>query len=217
MQDKQISTLQYITPNLAHPKDYLNDIMEVCESGANWVQLRMKEIPKNIILQTASKAKRICDQYGCQLIINDHPEIAHKIGAAGVHVGKEDKEVEYIRERYGDKLIIGATANCLDDILLVAETADYIGLGPFRFTDTKKKLSPILGVEGYKSIMDALKVKGINIPVLAIGGIDEEDISDLKSTGIYGVALSGSIHKSENQRLIIDYITKTFDYADYSQ
>ncbi|WP_215226110.1 thiamine phosphate synthase [Echinicola shivajiensis] len=217
MQDKQISTLQYITPNLDHQDDYLYNIKLVCENGVDWVQLRMKEFPKDTILQTASKAKHICDQYGCQLIINDHPEIAHKVGASGVHVGKEDKEVEYIRERYGNKLIIGATANCLEDILGVAETADYIGLGPFRFTETKKKLSPVLGVEGFKTIMDALKIKGINIPVLGIGGIGESDITDLKTTGIYGVALSGFIHKSENQRLMIDYIIKTFDYADYSQ
>ncbi|WP_186757880.1 thiamine phosphate synthase [Echinicola salinicaeni] len=217
MQDKQISTLHYITPNLDHQDDYLYNIKQVCENGTDWVQLRMKEFPKETILQTASKAKNICDQYGCQLIINDHPEIAHKVRASGVHVGKEDKKVAYIRERYGSKLIIGATANSLEDILEVAETADYIGLGPFRFTDTKKKLSPILGKEGYRSIMESLRLKGIDIPVLGIGGIKELDIDDLSTTGIYGVALSGLIHKSENQKLIIEHITKTFDYANYSQ
>ncbi|UCS92627.1 thiamine phosphate synthase [Echinicola marina] len=217
MQNKHISTLHYITPNLAHQDDYLLDIAGVCKSGATWVQLRMKEFPKETILQIASKAKNICDQYGCQLIINDHPEIAHKVRAAGVHVGKEDKKVAYIRERYGSKLIIGATANRLEDIIEVSETADYIGLGPFRFTETKKKLSPILGKEGYVSIMESLRIKGITIPVLGIGGIEEADIDDLSATGIYGVALSGLIHKSENQKLIIEHITKTFDYANYSQ
>lgn len=217
MQSKLISTFQYITPNLTHQDDYLSDIQKVCSQGVKWVQLRMKEFPKPIILQTAYKAKQICDDFDCQLIINDHPEIAQKVKAAGVHVGKDDQKAEEIRYRFENDLIIGATANTLGDILNVEEFVDYIGLGPFRFTATKKKLSPILGLEGYREILGQLILKGKNIPVVGIGGIEIEDIAELKNTGLYGVAASGLINRVENPESIIKEIKKTFDHAYHCQ
>jgi len=217
MRNKLISTFQYITPNLDHQDDYLYDIRKVCSKGVKWVQLRMKAFPKPIILQTAYLAKEICDNYGCQLIINDHPEIANKVKAAGVHVGKEDQKVEEIRYRFGNAMIIGATANTLEDILKVIEYVDYIGLGPFRFTSTKKKLSPILGLEGYKEILGQLVLQGKDIPVVGIGGIGMDDLAELKNTGLHGIAASGLVQKAENPEIIIQEIIKTFDYVDHCQ
>ncbi|GAB3647321.1 thiamine phosphate synthase [Echinicola sediminis] len=217
MQNKLISTFQYITPNLAHQDDYILDIKRVCSTGVKWVQLRMKAFPKPVVLQTAFGAKEVCDHHGCQLIINDHPEIANKVKAAGVHVGKEDRKAADIRYRYGNDLIIGATANTLEDILKVEEYADYVGLGPFRFTNTKKKLSPILGLEGYKEILGQLMLQGKDIPVVGIGGIEMEDLHELSKTGLHGIAASGLLHRAENPESIIQEITKTFHYADHCQ
>ncbi|QDH80392.1 thiamine phosphate synthase [Echinicola soli] len=212
-----ISFLHYITPNLDHPKDYLDTIQTYGEAGGKWVQLRMKAFPKSVILRTAYRAKEICDVFGCSLIINDHPEIAHKSGAYGVHVGKNDKSVEDIRERYGNRMVIGATANTLEDILAAANTADYIGLGPFRFTSTKKDLSKILGITGYQVIMDKVKTMFPDLPIIAIGGIISEDLASLKAIGLDGVAVSGLLHQSETPQELIKEIKNTFDYVDHCQ
>ncbi|WP_225444095.1 thiamine phosphate synthase [Echinicola arenosa] len=217
MYNKNISQFQYITPNLNHPDDFLYDIEKKCDLGVKWIQLRMKDFPKSIILKTAFLAKVICEKYDCTLIINDHPEIAKKSGAAGVHVGKEDQQVLDIRERFGSELLIGATANTLEDILAVKDQVDYIGLGPFQFTSTKKKLSPILGLEGYQFILEQLRFHNIDIPIIGIGGIKANDLVDLRSCGLYGVAVSGLINDSKEPEEIIQKINKTFDYADYSR
>ena len=76
--------------------------------------------------------------------------------------------------------------------------ADYLGIGPFRFTTTKKNLSPVLGLEGYASILSQMKEANINLPVVAIGGITNEDIPDILRTGVNGIALSGTILRAEN-------------------
>ena len=95
--------------------------------------------------------------------------------------------------------IIGATANSFADIQAAASAgADYIGLGPFRFTTTKENLSTILGVEGYSTIMQQCRKAGITIPVVAIGGITPDDIAALRETGVNGVAVSGAILNAED-------------------
>lgn len=209
-----ISTLHYITPNLSHPEDYLEDIKSHCLAGGKWIQLRMKEFPKAVVLKTACKAKEICDQYQCKLIINDYPEIAYKANAYGVHVGKEDKAAKDIRERYGDRLVIGATANTFADILEVAAVADYIGLGPLRFTSTKKKLSPVLYIIGYQEIMEKLKISHPALPIIAIGGIKVQDIALLKAAGVYGIAASHLLHTAQRPQQLIKEIQTTFSYAE---
>ena len=103
-------------------------------------------------------------------------ELVKQIGADGVHLGKLDMPIKEARERLGKDFIIGGTANTFEDIRQhAADGADYIGCGPFRFTTTKQKLSPILGLDGYHSILTQMREKGITIPVVAIGGITRED------------------------------------------
>ena len=103
------------------------------------------------------------------------------------------------RKLTGPDFIIGGTANTFDDIRrIVSEGADYIGCGPFRFTTTKKNLAPMLGTEGYKNILSQMKEAGISMPLVAIGGITCDDIPCLLSTGVSGIALSGSILRAES-------------------
>jgi len=175
---------------------HLRCINAACEAGIKWVQLRIKDKTDEEILEQAIQAREICDQHKVKLIMNDHPDIARKIGADGVHLGKEDMPVDEAR-KIGSKMIIGATANTIEDVVgHVKNGADYIGLGPFRFTGTKKNLSPILGIEGYQKIMSDCAKKGIDIPIIAIGGITTEDIPKLMETGIHGIAMSGAIANS---------------------
>src|SRR5690606_37581435 len=162
----------------------------------------------------AEQAKKICDAFGSKLIINDTVSIALKINADGVHLGKNDMPPAKAREILGSQKIIGATANTLNDCIeLHNQSVDYIGLGPYRFTTTKENLSPILGLAGYSYILHELKKKNFNLPIIAIGGILEKDISPILKTGVSGVAVSGMLTGSENINEIIERITKmTYAY-----
>ena len=132
-------------------------------------------------------------------IIDDHVELVKKIHADGVHPGKKDMPVAEARKMLGKDFIIGGTANTFEDVKMHYEAgADYIGCGPFRFTTTKKNLSPILGLEGYRSIVSQMKEAGIHLPIVAIGGITFEDIPSIMATGVTGIALSGTILRADN-------------------
>ena len=103
------------------------------------------------------------------------------------------------RKILGNNFIIGGTANTFENIRMHYKAgADYIGCGPFRFTTTKKNLSPILGLKGYADIVSQMRKENINLPIVAIGGITKEDIPSLMGTGITGIAISGSILRAEN-------------------
>ena len=158
------------------------------------MQLRMKDASVAEFIRTGRRVADICRRAGATFIVDDHVELVVELGADGVHLGKNDMPVAEARLLLGPGKIIGATANTFDDIRAAAVAgADYIGLGPFRFTTTKQKLSPVLGIEGYRQIMARCRREGIDLPVVAIGGILAEDVEALMSTGISGIALSGAI------------------------
>ncbi len=141
----------------------------------------------------------MCHKHGATFIIDDHVELVKQLKADGVHLGKNDMPIDEARRILGKDFIIGGTANTFEDVRMHAEAgADYIGCGPFRFTTTKKNLSPVLGLEGYTDIVSKMKAEGINLPIVAIGGITKEDIPSLMKTGINDIALSGSILRAEN-------------------
>lgn len=188
-----IDKLHYIsqeTENTSH----LDAINKTLIAGAKWIQLRVKNKPEDVILELAIKANALCRAYGVRLIVNDHPLIALKAGAYGLHLGLTDMPIAEARSIVGEQMIIGGTANTFEHVKQrVAEGADYIGLGPYRFTNTKQNLSPIIGLEGYEAIMEQVSIAGITTPIIAIGGIELNDISLIMTTGVHGVALSGAL------------------------
>lgn len=166
----------------------------VLRGGCRWIQLRMKEAEEREIIAAGRAIRRLCDTYGATFILDDHVELVGATGADGVHLGKNDTPPDEARHVLGPKAIIGSTANTFDDIDRAALLgADYIGLGPFRFTETKKRLSPILGTEGYADIMARCRKEGLALPVVAIGGITAADLPELMETGISGIAISGAL------------------------
>lgn len=200
--------IQFIS-HFTEQHTYLDSIRLALEGGIKWVQLRMKDATEDEIISVGTEIRRLCDQYGATFIIDDHVELVHKLKADGVHLGKNDMPIAEARNILGKDIIIGGTANTFEDIAAHYQaTANYIGCGPFRFTTTKKGLSPTLGLEGYRSIMTKVKEAGINIPVVAIGGITAEDIPDIMQTGISGIALSGAILRAENPIEEINRILK---------
>ncbi|MFI8380053.1 thiamine phosphate synthase [Leeuwenhoekiella sp. NPDC079379] len=196
--NKEISHLHYISQG-ADGKAHLEHIDRVLKAGCNWVQLRMKNTAFEEVLETAHKAKKLCDQFNAKLIINDNVSIVQEVDAAGVHLGQQDMSTAEARKILGESKVIGGTANTLEQCLdHLKNGVDYIGLGPLRFTSTKEKLSPILGIEGYSSVLQKYLKNQNTVPIIAIGGITKEDFEALKSCGIHGVAVSGLLTQSQN-------------------
>ena len=173
--------------------------MAVLQGGIKFIQLRMKDASDTEVLAVAEKLRPACDAYGALLTVDDRIHLLEAGLFDGVHVGKNDMPVAEAKKRTGDRFLLGATCNTPADALkAVSDGADYLGVGPFRFTETKKNLAPVLGLEGYERIMDTLQQRGIDIPVYAIGGITANDLPSLKSTGIHGVAVSGALLGSDD-------------------
>lgn len=200
------SKLQYISQGETAAMQ-LKNINEALDAGCNWVQLRFKNAKENELKTTAEEIKKLCETYTATFIINDHPVIAKEVDADGVHLGLTDMKISDAKNIIGANKILGGTANTLQDVLQrVEEGCNYVGLGPLRFTTTKARLSPVLGLDGYKNIINELKQRNIELPVYAIGGILAEDISSILQTGIYGVAVSGIITHHPNKKELVEEI-----------
>lgn len=185
--------LQFIT-HTNERYDEIAAVRAVLEGGCRWIQLRMKDAGRQQFLTVGREIGRMCREASATFILDDHVELVEELQADGVHVGKNDMPVQEARALLGPGRLIGATANTFEDIRRAAEQgADYIGLGPFRFTRTKARLSPLLGVEGYRSAMEQCRRSGIRLPVVAIGGITDADIPAILQTGVTGIALSGAL------------------------
>ena len=170
------------------------------------MQLRLKKVSYEEYLETAIAAKEICQKHQVKLTINDNTQVALESKADGLHLGKQDMSPSEARKIVGD-IIIGGTANTWEDIVYLAEQkVDYIGLGPFRFTNTKETLSPILGIEGYDKLLQKMKIAKIDIPVLAIGGIELEDIQYIVDIGVWGIAVSGLLVNAKDKKKVCDSI-----------
>ena len=177
---------------------YLDGIRLALDGGLKWIQLRMKDATDDDFLRIGKEVRKLCDSYHATFIIDDRVGLVRELGADGVHLGKKDMPIAEARRILGDNAIIGGTANTFEDIEMhYHASATYIGCGPFRFTTTKQGLSPTLGLEGYRNIMQKVTAAGIDIPIVAIGGITADDIPALMQTGIAGIALSGAILRAE--------------------
>lgn len=179
--------------------DHVEGAKLALQGGCRWIQLRMKDAMEIDFLRAAKKIRRLCDEYHATFILDDHVEWVGLTGADGVHLGKNDMPVDEARKMLGRNKIIGGTANTFEDVeRLSRQGADYIGCGPFRFTTTKKNLSPVLGLEGYRDITAQMKDHDIQLPIVAIGGILHQDIPAIMQTGVTGIAVSGAILNAEN-------------------
>lgn len=190
--------VQFITHTSAR-YTYADSARLALAGGCRWIQLRMKDAQREEIIATAAEILPLCREVGATFILDDHVELVELTGANGVHLGKNDMPIAEARRQLGHNKIIGGTANTFEDILAHAEAgADYIGCGPFRFTTTKKNLSPILGLEGYARIVEQMRQNNISLPIVAIGGIAFEDIPAILQTGVTGIALSGSVLRADD-------------------
>lgn len=185
--------LQYIT-NTDSPVSVVDQIKGVIAGGGRWIQIRMKDASDDEIRKVVEEIKPLCLETESFLILNDRVELAKTLDVGGVHLGKMDMLPSKARLTLGPAAVIGCTANTIEDIIAVhALDIDYIGIGPFRFTETKKNLAPVLGVDGIANICRQMKERQINIPTVAVGGIKKEDVDSLMAAGVEGLAVSGAI------------------------
>jgi thiamine-phosphate pyrophosphorylase len=197
MREARIGRVQPITKEGAR-WGIEEQVRAFCRGGADWVQLRLKQAGTDEFLRIAEEAREITSGHGSLLILDDRVDLVKKVGADGVHLGETDMDPGKAREKLGKDAIIGGTADRFERIEELASKTDYIGCGPYRFTDTKKGLSPILGLDGYRSILEGMDRKGIRIPLLAIGGVRVSDIPLLMQAGVFGIAVSSIITGSED-------------------
>lgn len=190
--------IQFIT-HYTERYSYLDSARIALEGGCRWIQLRMKNCPLSEVEAVGRQVKALCKEHDAIFIIDDYVELAQKLEADGVHLGKNDMPVAEARQVLGEGFLIGGTANTFEDIVRHYQGGtDYIGCGPFRFTTTKQNLSPVLGLQGYASLMQQMKETDIHLPVVAIGGITRQDIPDILRTGVHGIALSGAVLHANN-------------------
>ena len=169
------------------------------DAGGRWIQLRMKDASAEVIVCRGKEMLALCRNRRAVLVVHDAPQLAAAIGADGVHLGQADMPPIEARRIIGDGAVIGSTANTFEQIAARNDgETDYVGLGPFRFTTTKKNLSPVLGAEGYRTILGRMRTENIPLPVVAIGGIELPDIPQIMRTGVDGIALSGAIARADS-------------------
>lgn len=200
--------LQFIT-NTESSVSVSDQIKAFIKGGGRWVQVRMKDASDEEITKVIEEIKPLCIETETFLILDDRVELAKTLDVGGVHLGKEDMLPSKARMILGPAAVIGVTANTIDDVKAVRSLdIDYIGIGPFAQTSTKKNLSPILGIEGIKSICTQMNDLEINISHVAVGGIKREDVAALMEAGVNGIAVSGAIANAP------DIIKATEDFLE---
>lgn len=190
--------LQFIT----HQSDRFSipeEAQMAIEGGCRWIQLRMKDASDDEVRAVANEIIPLCKENDTFLIIDDRVELVNELRVSGVHLGKEDMDPMEARDILGPHAIIGVTANTAEDIIsFKGKDVDYVGLGPVHFTTTKAKLSPELGIEGVKRVIDEVRANGVELPIVAIGGVTENDIEPLLAAGVNGIAVSGAIINADD-------------------
>lgn len=185
--------LQFIT-NPSDRWSIAEEVQMAIEGGCRWIQLRMKDASDEEVRQTALELIPICRDHDTFLIIDDRVELVNELRVSGVHLGRNDMDPMEARELLGPHAIIGVTANTAEEIIKwKGKDVDYVGLGPVHTTTTKKNLAPVLGADGVKEIVDTVRQAGVELPIVAIGGLTIDDVDPLKAAGVNGIAVSGAI------------------------
>jgi thiamine-phosphate pyrophosphorylase len=190
---KYISKFHYLTQDLPH-RSHIQQAQIACEAGANWVQYRCMTKTDEEMIAEIHQIASICDDWGATLILANHYHLLDKVDAQGVHIEDLNADFAAIREAITDEKTLGASATNVEALLRIQNTGvvDYCGYGPFAHTDTKPNDKPLLGYNGYRE----LEKHQIEVPVIAVGGVQLTDVESLLATGIYGIAVSAAVNLS---------------------
>jgi thiamine-phosphate pyrophosphorylase len=196
---KYISKFHYLTQDLPH-RSHLEQTAIACKAGANWIQYRCLTKTDPELIEELHQIASICDDWGATLILTDHYHLLNKVDAQGVHLEDMHADFKQIRKFISDEKTLGASANTFDDIqrIFLSGVVDYIGCGPFALTKTKPNDFPILGIKGYAERIKKMEDSGIDLPLIAVGGIKIADTEILLKTGIHGIAISASVNLADD-------------------
>jgi thiamine-phosphate pyrophosphorylase len=176
-------------------------VLRALGAGVKWVQYREKEKSRREIYEESVKIKKLTKEFNAVLIVNDHTDIAYAVDAEGVHVGEYDLPIKEARKILGKDKIIGLSTHSLEQAKdAEKEGADYIGFGPVFHTLTKDAGSP-RGID----ILKVIK-KQVNIPVVAIGGINFNNIKSVLETGVDAVAIASAILNGEIEKNVKNFL-----------
>jgi thiamine-phosphate pyrophosphorylase len=176
-----------------HGRTLKEQVKEALDGGVTFLQLREKQIDSELFLQEAQELKELCKQYQVPFVINDDVELALKVDADGVHVGQSDMEAGDVRKKLGKDKIIGVSAQTVEQAVMAEKHgADYLGVGAVFPTSSKDDAQEV-DYETLKAICQA-----VQIPVIAIGGINTQNVDRLKGSGICGVAVISAIFAQED-------------------
>ena len=192
--DKQSLRLYAVTDrSWLNGETLLQQVEKSLKGGVSCLQLREKELSYDNFLDEAYEIKALCKKYSIPFIVNDNVEIALKCKADGIHIGQKDMIASDVRRLVGDDIILGVSAQTVEQAILAEKMgADYLGVGAVFSTSTKLDADSV-SFDTLKAICDA-----VSIPVVAIGGITEENLTELKGSGICGVALVSAIYANPN-------------------
>jgi thiamine-phosphate pyrophosphorylase len=205
---KYISKFHYLTQDLPN-RSHVEQAAIACEAGANWLQYRCLTKSDDELIDEINQIADICDEWGMTLIITNHYHLLSEVDAQGVHIEDFDADFAAIRKHIGEDKTLGGSATNIEALLKVQSTGvvDYCGYGPFAYTDTKPNNSPLLGYEGYRE----LQKYSIEIPAIAVGGIQLTDVENLLQTGVYGMAVSAAVNKAiDPGRAIKEFYRKIY-------
>lgn len=192
--DKKAMLLYAVTDRAWVGKQSLYEQVEsALKGGVTCVQLREKELSDDEFLKEAMEISALCKQYGVPFFINDNVDVAIQCKADGIHVGQEDMAAAQVRQKVGKDMMIGVSVHSVEEALeAVQNGADCLGVGAM-FTTSTKKDADVLPKEVLRDICAA-----VDIPVVAIGGINKDNISQLAGTCVDGVALVSAIFSAED-------------------
>ena len=192
--DKKHMLLYAVTDRAwAKEKSLYQQVEEALKGGVTCVQLREKNLSDEEFLQEAVEIKALCQRYNVPLFINDNVFVALKCGADGVHVGQDDMEVSEVRSVVGENMMIGVSAHSVEEALeAVKNGADCLGVGAMFATSTKADAN----VLSWQTLHDICHA--VDVPVVAIGGLNKDNIPSLAGSGVDGVALVSAIFASED-------------------
>ncbi len=192
--DKRHMLLYAVTDRAWTGKQTLYEQVEAAlKGGVTCVQLREKELDETAFLQEAKELCALCRRYGVPFLVNDNVEIAIACGADGIHVGQEDLAAGEVHHRVGDDMILGVSVHTVEEACqAVRDGADYLGLGAVFPTSTKTDVEQMPN-ETLRAICDA-----VDVPIVAIGGINRGNILRLAGSGVDGVALVSAIFSAED-------------------
>ena len=193
--EEKIKGLYAIADSKWNPFDSMSELAEkILKGGCKILQLRMKGSSEDDYRSEARAIATLKNKYDFTFIVNDHPEVASELGADGVHVGENDMPVSDIKSAFGDRLIVGYSSHSIEEAVKAEKSgADYIAFGAIFQTKTKGPGHPVQGLDKLKKFVDS-----VNVPTVAIGGIDESNIDDIIATGVSSVAMISAISEADD-------------------